>query len=74
MFILRIIIRIIFNDGFKKTKTKFRYVMSDIIFIIFELFLQSIYIDKSIVIANFFKSSKPPIYLTHYYRNRILKT
>lgn len=44
-------------------------------FIIHGSFLQIIYIDKSLVIAIFYKSSKRFIYLTHYHSHRaILKT
>jgi len=43
-----------------------------IVFIILGSFLQVIYIDGSIVITNFFKSSKAPyIYLIHNHRHII---
>jgi len=48
--------------------------MLDVLFIILESFLKIIYIDKSIIIAKFFKLSKIPIYLPHYHRYIILKT
>jgi len=48
--------------------------MLDIIFIILGSYLQIIYVNNSIVIANIFKLSKPPIYLTYYHRYIILKS
>jgi len=59
MFILR---TIILKNGFIKIKTI--YHILDVVLIILGYFLQIIYIDRSIVITNFFKSSEPPYLLT----------
>jgi len=53
-----LILRIILKNGFIQIKTICN--VRCIVFIILGSFLQIIYIDKSMVIANFFKFSKPP--------------
>jgi len=64
MFLLRIII---LKNGFIKNQT----TVCNIRCSIQGLFLQTIYIVRSIVLSNFFKSSKPPNYLTHYHTDML---